>query len=167
MPRYYKDVSLEELQDAIAHAFRKEEPQVWGMLTPQIEKDLKVAFDCENCYDSDDERLFEGLEGLIGYHRVGGLSFLGLLCGGDWEVPVFWVIYMDPKGSLRAYVPTDGNLYNTTTMEAYGNDQEADYLDWNDNHPDSQIGDEDEELPDGGYDAARILADIQERLEKR
>ena len=38
---------------------------------------------------------------------------------------MFFIIYWDGK-KLRAYVPTDGNPWNTDTKEAYGNDEEKD-----------------------------------------
>lgn len=52
-----------------------------------------------------------------------GLSFWGCFAGGDWESSVYFIIYFDGK-DLRAYVPKDGNAWNTKTKKAYGNDDE-------------------------------------------
>lgn len=52
-----------------------------------------------------------------------GLPFLGFLAGGDWELPLFFIVYYDGK-SLRGYIPEDGNTYNHKTNTAYGSEME-------------------------------------------
>ena len=54
-----------------------------------------------------------------------GMSIIGVQCGGDWEYPVYFIIYWDGK-SLRGYIPTDGNPWNTDDKIAYGNNAESD-----------------------------------------
>ena len=85
----------------------------------QLYKDIsKINFDLENMiYESKDGLGFETLPN--------GLAVLKILAGGDWELPVFFVIYFDGK-KLRAYVPAYGNCYNADTKEAFGNNDQAD-----------------------------------------
>jgi len=98
-----------------------------------------------------------------------GMIYAGIMAGGDWECPVFWIIYWDGK-RLRGYVPTDGNPYNTDTMEAYGNNPEADGRDLRMRFAELQDG----RLSDEEYwyayeyrlrtDALKIIADIENRI---
>lgn len=56
-----------------------------------------------------------------------------LLCwgGGDWECPVLFIMYLDNKNKLRAYVPNKGNTFNPKFKSAFGN---------NDDYPEDDIG---------------------------
>lgn len=95
-------------------------------LTSTIEKDLaKVEFDVENVSIVDEYG--EGsLDGLLGLNTLpNGLAFLGFNAGGDWETPIFYIIYFDGS-KLRGYIPTEGNPWNTKNKMAYGNDDEED-----------------------------------------
>jgi len=89
---------------------------------PQVKKDLaKVEFDFEN------EDCNNGCNH-IKYFQVApnGLPYWGMDAGGDWEVPVFFIIYWDGK-KLRGYIPTEGNTWNTDTKSAYGNAMDYTY----------------------------------------
>lgn len=121
--------------------------------------DLKVRFDYEN-FDSCGNF---GPAGLMGYHTwPNGLSFLGLAAGGDWEHPVFYVVYWDGR-RLRAYVPTGGNPWNTDTMQAYGNEPDADLA--NAKKRGLVPADADEVWPeDFAFDSAAIRKDMEARL---
>ncbi len=95
----------------------------------QIKKDLsKVQFDLENCdWDCDwGNKAGRKLHGLRTLDN--GLTYLGISAGGDWEFPVFYIFYWDGT-SLRAYIPKDGNIWNRTTKQAYGNDEDDDLKD--------------------------------------
>jgi hypothetical protein len=114
VPRTFsKKISQEELWEKIHDA--KDSATHYGYqtlkgLTEQVRKDLsKVEFDTENI----DVDCCETLSN--------GLSFVGVSAGGDWEWPVFFIIYYDGK-KLRGYIPKDGNLWNTNSKRAYGND---------------------------------------------
>lgn len=91
----------------------------------KIGKDIsKVRFDLENsCFltsDSSSNRKF-------GPMQIGDFSFIGCMAGGDWEFPIYFVIYLDKdKKTLRGYVPGDGNPWNHDTKMAFGNDTVAD-----------------------------------------
>jgi hypothetical protein len=111
----------------------------WKDLTARVKEDLsKIEFDLENvfigkCYQYDmQERKYTNepdtnwpnkVMGLVTLEN--GLTFLGLVAGGDWECSLFFMIYWDGK-QLRGYIPREGNPYNSSTKEAYGNADEAD-----------------------------------------
>ena len=147
MPRTFKPISVDELKVKIYNAIIKHEDydkneypasswddfvendfpyyilRILTELTPTIVKDIKVKFDTENI---DDPIVRYENDPPLGFQTMSnGLTFLGMSAGGDWENPVFFIIYWDGS-KLRAYVPTDGNTYNTDTKEAYGNDEDAD-----------------------------------------
>jgi len=66
------------------------------------------------------------MKDIMGFKTLdNGLTFLGLQAGGDWEHPIFFIVYSDGS-QLRAYIPEKGNVFNTDTKQAFGNDEEAD-----------------------------------------
>jgi len=85
----------------------------------------KIQFDCENMATNVEEA-FVGTQSIIGFQTLSnGLTCLGVVAGGDWEYPIYFIIYWDGK-SLRAYVPNKGNHYNRKTKKAYGNGEDDD-----------------------------------------
>ena len=68
----------------------------------------KINFDFENCGETD-----EFYDEDIANHRQlkDGTAIIWGYAGGDWELPVQFVLYLDPKNKVRAYVPSDGNVY--------------------------------------------------------
>jgi len=110
----------------------------WRDITPQVTKDFsKCQFDLENIilgkryvYDmgsgySDELDLTDEMNSVKGLITLdNGLTFLGVMAGGDWEYPVFFMIYWDGK-KLRGYVPIEGNMWNTSAKMAYGNNSEG------------------------------------------
>lgn len=94
-------------------------------LTRTVSKDMKVSFDTENIsIDSPGLRCVDAPP--HGFFTLpNGMTMLGASAGGDWEVPVYFILYWDGK-SIRGYVPENGNQWNTTTKQAYGNDPEED-----------------------------------------
>jgi hypothetical protein len=67
-----------------------------------FEIDIRGRFDIENV-------VVEEENAPLGYHKVEDLEFLLLLGGGDWEIPVAFMLYRD-KREYRIYVPKKGNL---------------------------------------------------------
>jgi hypothetical protein len=139
-------------------------------LTPTVQKDLsKVKFDTENV-EQDDKPQGAYQEGItyakfppMGFNTLpNGLALYGIYAGGDWEAPVYFIIYWDGK-KLRGYIPTDGNPWNRTTKEAYGNDEEDDAADCKKHFPDHD-GDDYSTLD---FDADKIVADITARIVKK
>jgi hypothetical protein len=167
--RTFTPVPLEKLEEKIRAAMERDGGDL-KRLTPRVEKDLsKVEFDTENMEDSGG---FGNSTDIVGYHTLeNGLSFLGVTAGGDWESPVFFIIYCDGK-TLRGYIPTEGNPWNTTTKQAYGNDEEADLADMRKRYPEKgfwHIGpnsfDAASDAPD--FEPEKILADIKARIVRK
>lgn len=120
--RKFSPISVSELQGKIE--LKKLNYEDWDdyyyrELTPQIEKDLaKVVFDCENI---DTKPWTRTINPLMGYNTLdNGLSFLGITAGGDWEAPIFFIIYFDGN-KLRGYIPEKGNTWDVENRIAYGN----------------------------------------------
>lgn len=94
---------------------------------PQVDKDLsKVKFDFENFesyyqpnYDMDPE--------LMGFQNWAAKPFLGCYAGGDWEFPIYFIIYHD-GANLRGFIPENGNFYNHIEMTAFGNNDDSDEI---------------------------------------
>lgn len=161
MSRKFASISVDELKakiDAVVGKFG-------GLhtLIKQLGKDIKVSFDLENsCYD---KGCF-GPQSLMGYNVLeNGLAFCGMCAGGDWEQPVFFCVYWDGK-KLRGYVPTDGNLWNTKTKEAYGNDEDADIKDIRKRYPDRFEDDEEPDVECLDFEEDLILKDMLSRITK-
>lgn len=117
MRHFTQKISVDELREKIDAAEDKADGYVsFDALTTKIQKDLsKVQFDNEN-YDPCDEAGHAD-----GYLILdNGLAVFGVIQGGDWEWPLYYIIYFDGK-HLRGYVPKNGNPWNTTTKTAYGN----------------------------------------------
>lgn len=147
MSRYFAPITESELKDKIEQTFGGNMSQI----VDGLRSDIKVEFDLEN-YN------FEGYKTLSN-----GLTYLGCSAGGDWEYPVFFIVYWDGK-KLRAYVPTEGNPWNTKTKQAYGNDEDADGINAHKRWPDKFDG---SPLDDSGcFDAddAEMEKDIMARI---
>ncbi|MFA5314047.1 MAG: hypothetical protein WC375_12165 [Methanomassiliicoccales archaeon] len=101
----------------------------WKDLTPQIKVDLKnVEFDLENTelIVGNIVRPASEMKRIMGFQTLSnGMTFLGIIAGGDWEFPIYFIIYWDGS-ELRGYIPKDGNSWNPINHKAIGNDQEAD-----------------------------------------
>lgn len=160
MPRSFAPISIEELRAKINAVCED------GGVHPLIEKlgrDIKVRFDLENV--AYDERDF-GPKSVIGYHSENGLTWCGFAAGGDWEHPVFFMVYWDGK-KLRGYVPTDGNPWNTSTKRAYGNDDVKDLKNAKKRWPDLFADAEEIDSCDFDFDEQAIKADFMARIQPK
>lgn len=119
---------------------------VEGLFTDALKDLEKIDFDWENC---DVEQYLE---------LQSGVTVALLYAGGDWEVPLYFAFYYDGK-KFRAYMPSDSNVYNRTTKQAYGNDDsdDADAL--------KHYGVEDCHTID--TDMSKVIAEIEKRIEAR
>ena len=120
----YFDDDLQSCNNPITFLFKNEYSINYHLrnITKKVGNDLaKVEFDCENV---DFVREPRGNEGLGLRTLPNGLSLLGVRAGGDWEVPIYFIIYWDGK-ELRGYIPVDGNPWNTDKKCAYGNEDTA------------------------------------------
>ena len=138
-----------------------EEHPLWdlfkGSASATICKDLsKIEVDTENV-DYIGEYEMPGTESLEHFEMIGagGTAFpvAWCACGGDWENPLVFVLYIGRKGELRAYIPKDGNVYNKKEKAAYGN---------NDDDP---SWDDDPDNPLLQFDADKLRTDVAGRIE--
>ena len=105
---------------------------------------IPVEFDTENTID--DPEWDKSLTGVLGWQvSKSGIPFLGILAGGDWEIPVVSIVYR-ASDSLYIYVPCEGNIYDEGDGMAYESDEAP------------------PEILELDYDAAALLEDIDEFL---
>jgi len=131
--RIAKKITLDEFKQIVSESLKKisEEDCLELLLeefisvSKKILSDIeKIDFDFENFNYEDNEGVY-GTKNLIGYHQLeNGLSFIGCVAGGDWEYPVFFIIYHDGN-VLRGYIPEDGNVFNEDTQSAYFNNDDS------------------------------------------
>ncbi|AEO93613.1 gp354 [Bacillus phage G] len=84
----------------------------------KISEDLdKIEFDFENtdCLETE---------------NIGDFYYMPVVAGGDWEHPVFFIIYFDDEDTVRAYIPEDGNVYNIKMKSAFGNHEDEEKYDF-------------------------------------
>lgn len=189
MPRYFEKISEAEFMEKLLAAAKKHTFANYGMdeeswnyhlsqpddmlsldflnipdLSARIQQDLsKIEFCAENCGTELNQcalwRTPDGLQ-FLGLHTTSeGLTYLGLMTGGDWESMLSFVLYWDGT-QFRAYIPEDGNLFNSETKTAYGNDDESDARD----QKRKKVKIVDEILVP---DFARMLADVKNRIQPR
>lgn len=153
-------------------------------IAKKVRSDIsKVDFDWEN-FEYRPRDAYCETASLVGFRTLSnGLTYLGICAGGDWEFPVFLIVYWDGK-QLRGYVPKDGNPWNTTTKKAYGNDYSgdgnSDYLNMKKRYPEwaEEYGDgieEGDELWEGDeyifnqdhlqFEAQKIIEDVLSRIQ--
>jgi len=122
-------------------------------LNQKLQKDLsKIQFDLENFYSAPFNPPGDSAA-ILGLHTSSsGLTFLGCEAGGDWEYPIYFIIYWDGE-ILRSYIPNKGNYYNKKTKMAFGNCEKSDF----------EQGYEYGSF-DNKNDFNAMLADIQERI---
>ena len=117
MSRYFKKITLDIFQKHTHWLYTREE------LPKSVTDDLgKVKFDFENL-KFDTSSGISPLKYPLGYREFdNGLVALLASAGGDWQLPVCFVIYYDGK-KLRGYVPSKGNIWNHEKKRAYNNDE--------------------------------------------
>ncbi len=124
MARYFAPITPVALREKFLRQFESVDDFLFG--DSKARKDLdKVEFDGENYVDEptsgDDD-----LNPLLGIRTLkNGMTYWGIKAGGDWEYPVFFIVYWDGK-EIRGYVPHHGNTWNYKTKAAYGNEMDID-----------------------------------------
>jgi len=129
MARKFVKITADQLQKKInysmpdGHANLDASGYAWPLEIPEVKKDLKKCeFDFENHSEGPGDGV--GPQRLMGFCTLNnGLSFLGMCAGGDWEWPVFFILYSDGY-NIRAYIPKKGNPWNPKTKSAYGNNDD-------------------------------------------
>lgn len=160
MSRTFASISIEELKSKIDNIC---DGKGINALIEKLGKDIKVKFDLENV--SCDASNF-GPKSLLGYHTENDLTWCGFSAGGDWEHPVFFMVYWDGK-KVRGYVPTNGNPWNSITKEAYGNDEKQDLVDAKKRWPEIYANEDEDEICDFTSDEKAIKADFMSRIVKK
>lgn len=164
MPRYAKaDQTIDDLKSVILKVggktwYDEEEGSPYEVLSncERVRSDLsKIDVDFENA-DFIGEYEMPGTEMLDHFEMIGSgtaaFPVAWCACGGDWENPLVFVLYIGQKGELRGYIPKDGNVYNTKEKAAYGN---------NDGDP---SWDDDPDDPLLQFDADKLRADVAHRI---
>lgn len=143
-------LDMEDVQDASDLDLDYEVVDDLLNLDDALSEDLsEVEFSAENFSCAEVLSYAEG-DKIMGFQQVNGIPFLGCMAGGDWEIPIYFLIYWDGS-QFRGYIPKDGNTVNPKNDSAYGNDPEADGTDAVDT---IQID----------IDQDKIIADIQRNL---
>ncbi len=123
-----KNLTIEDLKNAIG----KHDDIYYAVYETPADDDISVVrFDTENLEEFGTEDSFNhlpGLEELDGYEMLGGegdsaFPVLWVAAGGDWELPLVFVLYIGEDGEIHAHVPEDGNAYNHEEKAAYGNNE--------------------------------------------
>lgn len=63
-----------------------------------------------------------GAESLKLVEMIGDFPVAWCACGGDWEMPLVFCIYVNSYGRLVGYIPKDGNAFNKDYMCAFGSE---------------------------------------------
>lgn len=97
--------------------FKKDEVYInFRKLIPK--EDFDIKFDLENLdYHSP---IYDEITGAI---ELEDRVFIGFQSGGDWEYPVYLILYLQDN-KWRVYIPKEGNLINKDTMRAFGSGEE-------------------------------------------
>lgn len=159
MSRYAKaNLTVDELKNKILEFTGETDIQyaIWSLdkysLPDPIKKDLsKINFDMENS-DLVGEFRMPGAEKLNAFEMIGNFPVAWVSAGGDWELPLVFVLYIGDKGELRAYIPKDGNAYDHKEKCAYGSEEDEEFMDGFD------------EEGEYVFDSDKLRADVMKRI---
>ena len=151
-----KNLTIEDLKQAV-----EKHCDIYSAVyeTPADDDISMVNFDTENMEQFGIEDYsynhLPGLENLDGYETLGegesAFPVLWVAAGGDWELPLVFVLFIGEDGEIHAYVPEDGNAYNHEKKAAYGN-----------NEGDPEYGDEEDTRY--VFDVAKMKKDITKNI---
>lgn len=126
MTKPKNDMTIEDLQNIVG----KYDGLHYALYENPADDDISsVNFDTENMEQFGTEYSYNhlpGLENLDGYEMLGkegefAFPVLWVAAGGDWELPLVFILFIGEDGKLHGYVPEDGNAYNHEKKAAYGN----------------------------------------------
>lgn len=149
--------NIEDLKNAIA-SFDGISDVVYSNIVRKDLSEVNVCFENVEYFGTEDSyNHLPGLKELDGYEMIGSgensIPILWCAGGGDWELPLVFVLYLDKEGKVRGYIPSDGNAYNHEDKAAYGN---------NENDPLYNDGD-----PRYMFDVEKMRADIVKSLQQQ
>lgn len=140
MPRYAKKNTIDKLCEEIVNkaknfgkrydpkGYYETDQLISDMIINGIPpKDKKIVFDFENLiYPIAENNISTNKDNtIVSFYQLGEFAIMLCLGGGDWEIPVYFAIYIDDNNKLRMYVPTKGNSFNPYTKTAYGSEEET------------------------------------------
>lgn len=114
----------------------KEDPLPWGHAvsillnrSDRIYQEKDICVDHENIklnWSEWDARWYGTNEPAkyLGVHTINGFTFCGVETGGDWEDPVFLILYWDGN-DIHTYIPKRGNMVNMDAMTAFGSEDDT------------------------------------------
>lgn len=175
MARYYTEISKEDFLSHIKYMMLNQDGSPcygWAYEEEQISKTIlkdisKVQFDFENCTGyEDNEGYLDGY--LAGYNElVPGFHTFWVSAGGDWEIPVNFMIYWGDN-RLRGYIPKDGNVWDKKYKTAYGSEGDSELFDWSKNpqgyDPEDDI---DWDGVEKGTDSSKMITEVLGHITKR
>lgn len=124
MPRFAKgNLTISDLKKKIK-SFNggNGNPYVLIEESSKILKDLtKIDVDFENV-DYIGRFRMPGTKDLNKFEMLNGIPIAWCAAGGDWQLPLVFVLYIGDKGELRAYIPSKGNAFDHKNKCAYEQD---------------------------------------------
>jgi len=131
MSRVYTEISKESFLGKVKKLMDNEDFPY--ELPKVIESDLsKVRFDWENHTRFNDRHPFASHP--VGYKEIApGFHVFFANAGGEWEFPICYIFYWG-NGSLRAYIPKDGNTWNKKEKCAYGSEENSEPINTDDEY---------------------------------
>jgi len=121
-----KKISENDLKEIIFKKLKNGLKKNGTELILQIEKQLlytcEILLDFENISYNGRKFDFTCLEDTVfDIHTTpNGLIYCLCSVGGDGQVPVSFILYVDVKNKLKAYMPLKGNIFNEKEFCAYG-----------------------------------------------
>lgn len=164
--KFDSKATVEDLKTALVVYAEKEGLDPEAMCAAEYlvsgHKDVKVEVDTEN-FGID----YSEIRPILGFFVLdNGFVGYGVYAGGNWEHPVYAVLYLY-KSKIRAYVPTEGNPWNTDTNQAYGNDDAADLKNARKRYPEQFKDTPDDyeiDVGDFSFELEKITKDIVDRI---
>lgn len=159
--RFFTAISIDELKAKIPENILD-----FSTLSSTLKKDLaKVEFDSENLIM--DSAGHPEYRKLLGFHTMGnGLTYLGVMAGGDSDLPIFYIVYWDGS-RLRAFIPKDGNFWNPKTKLPYGADPIDDIEAIRKYRTDLADVSDDDLFTKIRFDETKVIKEIESRLKPR
>ena len=121
MPRFAKgNLTISDLKKKI-ESFNDNDGDPYMVVeeSMRVQQDLaKISVDFENV-DYIGEFDMPGTENLSKFEMLNGIPIAWCAAGGDYQLPLVFVLYIGDKGELRAYIPSKGNAFDHKNKCAY------------------------------------------------
>ena len=125
MNRYAKaNVTIKELKDKIKSLGGPYEIVYENNVVGEDLSKIDVDFENTGFIDEFD---MPGMENLSKFEMLKEFPIAWCACGGDWQLPLVFILYIGESGELRGYIPKKGNAYDHKNKCAYEDDN-GDYI---------------------------------------